>query len=64
MPFSRLLVIGLVVIALAAATIAIVMLSMNFLAVSPVLGLAGLSLVALCASFAWRVFAERKLQKK
>ncbi|MEJ8560448.1 hypothetical protein QTO30_03845 [Yoonia sp. GPGPB17] len=60
MPIERLIFILVLVMALAAATIAVVLAMVDAVSASPITGLAILSLIALCASFAWRWFIDRK----
>jgi len=60
MPFHYLMKIIAVVFTLAAVTVSGALTFTDVLDVSPTMGLAGLSLAALCISFAWRVYADRK----
>ncbi len=60
MPFQRLIIILAVVFASAALTVVAALALTDHLEVSPTLGLAGLSILALCASFGWRVYSDRK----
>lgn len=62
MPFQRLIFILVCVIAAAAATVYIGQ-SLAQRGDLPAMGLIGLALAALCASFAWRVIADRKSNK-
>jgi membrane protein implicated in regulation of membrane protease activity len=62
MPIERLIFIIILAMALAAATIAVALAVLDTVQASPVLGLAALSIIALCASFAWRWFSDRKTQ--
>lgn len=63
MPINRLIFLIVIVMALAAATIAVVLALSGFVQAAPMVGLAILSLVALCASFAWRWFSDRQRDK-
>ncbi len=63
MPVDRLILLIAIVITLAAATIAGVLAIAGAVQVSQMAGLAFLSLIALCASFAWRWFSDRKRDK-
>jgi len=61
MPFHYLMKIIAIVFTLAAAvTVSGALAFTDVLQVSPTMGLAGLSLAALCVSFGWRVYADRK----
>ncbi len=60
MPFHYLMKIIAVVFTLAAVTVSGALAFTDVLQVSPTMGLAGLSLAALCVSFGWRVYADRK----
>jgi len=60
MPLHYLMKIIAVVFTLAAVTVSGALAFTDVLDVSPTMGLAGLSLAALCISFAWRVYADRK----
>ncbi len=60
MPINRLIFIVVLVIAAAAATIAVALALVGTLNVDPMLGIAGLSVIALCASFVLRKFSVRK----
>ena len=60
MPIERLIFILVLVMALAAATVAIALAIVDQVHASPMVGLAILSVIALCASFAWRWFNDRK----
>ncbi|EBA11848.1 hypothetical protein [Roseobacter sp. CCS2] len=62
MPIERLIFLIVLVIAAAAATIAVALAILHSTQTSPMPGLAILSLIALCASFAWRRFSDRKAQ--
>lgn len=64
MPLHRLVVILAVVVALAAATVAGVFAFAGQLPLSRMQGLAVLGLIALVASFAWRVFADRSTKNR
>ncbi len=63
MPIERLIFILVLVMALAAATIAVALAVLDTVQTSPMVGLAILSLIALCVSFAWRWFSDRKAQE-
>ena len=63
MPIDRLIFLIILVMALAAATIAVALAFLDTWQTSPIMGLAILSLIALCASFAWRWFSDRKRDK-
>ncbi|MFT6073872.1 MAG: hypothetical protein ACJAZ1_000784 [Yoonia sp.] len=60
MPFHLLMKIIAVVFMLAAVTVSGALAFTDVLQVTPTIGLAGLTLIALCASFGWRVYADRK----
>ena len=60
MPFHYLMKIIAVVFTLAAVTVSGALAFTDVLQVSPTMGLARLSLAALCVSFGWRVYADRK----
>ena len=60
MPIERLIFILVLVMALAAATIAVASAVVDTIGTSPMVGLAMFSLIALCASFAWRWFSDHK----
>ena len=60
MPFHYLMKIIAIVFTLAAVTVSGALAFTDVLQVSPTMGLAGLSLAALCVSFGWRVYADRK----
>ena len=60
MPFHLLMKIIAVVFTLAAVTVSGTLAFTDVLQVSPTMELAGLTLTALCISFAWRVYADRK----
>ncbi len=60
MPFHYLIKIIAIVFTLAALTVSGALAFTDVLQVSPTMGLAGLSLAALCVSFGWRVYADRK----
>lgn len=60
MPIDRLIFLIVLVMALAAATIALALAVVGTTGASPMVGLALLSLIALCASFAWRWHSDRK----
>jgi len=60
MPISRLVFIIVFVMALAAATIAVGTAAVGAVQSAPMIGLAGLGLIALCASFAWRWISDRQ----
>jgi hypothetical protein len=60
MPFHLLIKIIAVVFTLAAVTVSGTLAFTDVLEVSPTMGLAGLSLAALCVSFGWRVYSDRK----
>jgi len=59
MPIERLIFLIVLVMALAAATIAVAVALLNSVQASPVVALAVLGLLALCASFAWRWVSDR-----
>jgi uncharacterized membrane protein len=63
MPFHRLIIILTGVIVLAALTVGIALALTGALQITPMLGLAGLSLLALCASAGWRMYADSKPDK-
>ncbi|MFO8124990.1 hypothetical protein [Yoonia sp.] len=63
MPINRLVFIIAIVIALAAATIAVVLALFGSVKPAPMAGLAILSVIALCASFAWRWYSDRQRDK-
>ena len=60
MPIERLIFILVLVIAFAAATVALALTVVDVVNVSPMVGLAILSLTALFASIAWRRFSDDK----
>lgn len=60
MPIDRLILIVVIVIAAAAVTVTAALMLVGTLDVDPMLGIAGLSVIALCASFALRRFTDRK----
>jgi len=60
MPLNRLFILLAVVISLAAATVALGLIALDTIAMSPAFGLAGLSLLALCAALGWRVYTRQK----
>lgn len=60
MPFHYLMKIIAVVFTLAAVTVSGALAFTDVLQVTPTMGLAALSLAALCVSFGWRVYADRK----
>ncbi|MCK0094629.1 hypothetical protein MWU60_03530 [Yoonia sp. F2084L] len=60
MPIDRLVLIVVLVIAAAAATVAGALMLIGRLDIDSMLGIAGLSVIALCASFALRKFTDRK----
>lgn len=62
MPFQRLAFILICVIAAAAATVYIAQ-SLAQRGDLPATGLVVLTVIALCASFAWRVISDRKTKK-
>jgi hypothetical protein len=62
MPFSRLAFILICVISAAAATVYIAQ-SLAQRGDLPATGLIVLTIIALCASFGWRVIADRKAKK-
>jgi len=64
MPIERLIFILVLVAALAAATIAVAVALFGAAQTSPRLALAVLGLIALCVSFAWRWFSDRKSSAK
>ena len=59
MPISRLVFIIVCVTALAAATIAVATALLGAVQSAPVIGLAGLGVIALCASLGWRWISDR-----
>ncbi|MFA8442678.1 MAG: hypothetical protein ACEPO0_12490 [Yoonia sp.] len=59
MPISRLVFIIVCVMALAAATIAVATALLGAVQSAPVIGLAGLGVIALCASLGWRWISDR-----
>ena len=63
MPIDRLIFIIVIVVALAAATIAVALAVVGAVGASPMVGLAALSLIALCVSFFWRWFSNRTHDK-
>ena len=60
MPISRLVFIIVCVTALAAATIAVATALLGAVQSAPVIGLAGLGVIALCASLGWRWISDRQ----
>ncbi|MFT7107606.1 MAG: hypothetical protein ACJAVT_002132 [Yoonia sp.] len=60
MPFHLLIKIIAVVFTLAAVTVSGAIALTDMLQVTPTMGVVGLSLAALCVSFSWRVYADRK----
>ncbi len=63
MPLNRFVVIIACVIAASAVTVYVGLALAQTVQVPAVTGLAVLSLIALCASFGWRVFADRRNTK-
>lgn len=63
MPFQLLIKIIAVVFTLAAVTVSGAIAFTDVLQVTPTMGLVTLSLIALCASFGWRVYADRKAKR-
>ena len=59
MPISRLVFIIVCVMALAAATIAVATALLGAVQSAPVIGIAGLGVIALCASLGWRWISDR-----
>ena len=59
MPISRLVFIIVCVMALAAATIAVAIALLGAVQSAPVIGIAGLGVIALCASLGWRWISDR-----
>jgi len=60
MPIERLIFIIVLVMALAAATITVALALIGTVQDTPMAGLAILGLIALCVSFAWRWFSDRR----
>ena len=60
MPIERLIFIIVLVMALAAATIAVGLAVLDGLQASPMLGLGVLSLITLCAAVLWRKYSDTK----
>lgn len=60
MPFHYIMKIIAVAFTLAAVTVSGALGFTDVLQVTPTMGLAGLSLAALCVSFGWRVYADRR----
>ena len=60
MPFHLLMKIIAVVFTLAAVTVSGALAFTDALQVTPTAGFVGLTLAALCVSFGWRVYADRK----
>jgi hypothetical protein len=63
MPLNRLLFILACVIATAAATVYLAISLTERSAVPPITGFAVLGVVAMCASFGWRVYSDRRRTK-
>ena len=63
MPLNRLLLLLLVVIGLAAATIALALWTANALQIDPAKSIVGLSVTALIAAYGWRKYAMTRTQE-